>query len=187
MLFSSADMAGAFSVWGAASSRERVTDTVYVFVLLFSAVTITLIELLPSEREIACDSFPDVTDEPLTVIVALDPAAAGVSVTCETEYLTDAVYESVSPENAGDSVPDERVSDDSLFSELDETLVTDRVYTVEEPSSAVTLMVTVFDEGLTFTSSSPCEVEPEVTDVPFTETIAFTPATVGVTVSATVI
>ena len=58
-----------------------VTVSVYVFVVVpFCAVTIVVIVLGPTTNGRLCETLPDVTAVPLTVMVALGSAAVGVTV-----------------------------------------------------------------------------------------------------------
>ena len=69
-----------------------VTVTVYVFVVLPSwAVTTTVMVFDPTLSEIAPEAEPDVTEVPLTVMVALACVRVGVIVIDVTELATDAV------------------------------------------------------------------------------------------------
>lgn len=74
------------------ADAARVTVTVYVFVVEPScAVTTVVMVLVPTVNAIAPLALPEVTAEPLTVMVALAWFRVGVSVMDETELATDAV------------------------------------------------------------------------------------------------
>lgn len=84
---------------------ERVTDMLYVLVVVSSAVITTLIGFGPRESGIAPDCVPDVTGAPFTMMCAVRSATVGVTLMLATLCATVAEYAVVPGANAGESVP----------------------------------------------------------------------------------
>jgi hypothetical protein len=97
----------------------RVATIEYVFVVTPSwAVTTILILFVPTFKLIEPLGDPDVTETPLTVIVANALFLVGVTVTDVVVFTTLSVYDVVAELNEGDSVPLEIVKADNVASLL---------------------------------------------------------------------
>ena len=166
----------------ALAEAARVTTTVYVFVLLFWAVTTVVMVLLPITNGIFAEGLPEATAAPLTVTVALASLTVGVRFMLPVALLTEAMYAVVAEANAGDKVPElNTILARSALAEA--ARVTTTVYVFIVPSCAVTTVVMVF--GPTTNGIAPDGL-PEATLTPFTVTVAVTWLTVGVKVMALV-
>lgn len=71
----------------------------------------------PTAKEIEPDAEPEVTEVPLTLTVAVLSVTVGVKVIDETEYATEALYEPFAEVKVGESVPDDKPSEESVFTD----------------------------------------------------------------------
>ncbi len=95
-----------------------VIVVVYVFAVPFSAVTTTVIELLPTFNPIAPLACPLTTAVPFTVTIAVASVTVGVTVVDNSEFATVAVYEIVEGEKVSIKLtPDKLIAERSEIEE----------------------------------------------------------------------
>jgi hypothetical protein len=135
--------------------------------------------LSPTFIEIAVEGEPEVTDCPLTVMVAYELVRVGVTVIDDTPLTIESVYVVVTLLNAGVKVPLEIVKLDNEAS-LDILCTAIEYVLVVTPSLAVTTMD--IDVSPTLVVIDP-DALPEVTVTLFTLIVALGSTVVGVTVT----